>query len=475
MRTSTFSRYSLIVFTAVAALAGCGVLPLSLSKGQDNTPSLSVASQASRDSGSNPITHVVLIVQENRSFDDFFSTFAGADGTTTGRMRNKTIKLREASLEAACDFGHSRNDFLHAYAGGKMNGFYDESESPGCVKRAGRAPYQYVDPQQIAPYWDIAEQYVLADHMFQTQGSGSFTAHQDLIRGGTTIDQAQLESLVDVPDAEPWGCDARPGTVTSFLVDESGHLKYRFHQGPFPCTSDFPASGSYYETLRDLLDAQSVSWKYYAPPLTEHNSGNLWNAFDAIAPVRYGPEWYDNVSMPETNIFNDISGGTLASMSWVIPDLENSDHPSSGSDTGPSWVASLVNAIGESSYWPTTAIVIVWDDWGGFYDHEPPPFLDNWGGLGFRVPMLIVSPYARETSSQPGYISHTPYEFGSILKFIEGTWSLGSLGTTDVRATSIADCFDFTQQPRTFAVIPSRYSRAYFERRKPSRRPVDNE
>ena len=139
-----------------------------------------------------------------------------------------------------------------------------------------------------------------------------------------------------------------------------------------------------------------------------------------IYPVRYGSEWQTNISSPETNIFSDISNGRLAAMSWVIPDLENSDHPSSGTDTGPSWVASVVNAIGESSYWPTTAIVVVWDDWGGFYDHEPPPFIDNWGGLGFRVPMLILSPYARETSSsQPGYISHTQYEFGSILKFVE--------------------------------------------------------
>jgi phospholipase C len=434
-----------------------------------------MVTRASGSGGSNYITHIVLVVQENRSFDDFFATFPGADGTTTGRMRSRTIKLREASLVAACDFGHSRNDFLHAYDGGKMNGFYRESESAGCVKRAGTAPYQYVNPQQIAPYWDMAEQYVLADHMFQTQGSGSFTAHQDLIRGGTTIDQAQLESLVDDPDGGPWGCDARSGTVTSFLVGEEGHLKYQFDKGPFPCSSDFPDSGSHYETLRDLLDAQSVSWKYYVPPLTEHESGNLWNAFDVIAPVRYGPEWYDNVSMPETNIFSDISGGTLASMSWVIPDLENSDHPGSGSDTGPSWVASVVNAVGESSYWPTTAIVIVWDDWGGFYDHEPPPFFDNWGGLGFRVPMLIVSPYARETSSEPGYISHTQYEFGSILKFIEGTWNLGSLGTTDERAASIVDSFDFTQQPRSFTSIPSSHSRVYFEHQRPSYRPVDTQ
>jgi phospholipase C len=120
--------------------------------------------------------------------------------------------------------------------------------------------------------------------------------------------------------------------------------------------------------------------------------------------------------------------------------------------------------------------VIVWDDWGGFYDHVPPRFHDQWGGLGFRVPMLVISPYARETSSsRPGYISHTQYEFGSIIKFVEETWDLGSLGTTDKRATSIGNTFDFYQQPRSFTPISSPYDRAYFERQRPSYRPVDTE
>lgn len=457
-----------------ALLASCVGSPSSIAAHGTVVPAVW---RASGSGGSGYISHVVLIVQENRSFDDFFATFPGADGTTTGKMKSKTIRLRKAGLMEGCDFKHGRHDFLDDYNHGKMNRFYFEgSVGANCPPKAGTIPYQYVNPEQIAPYWDIAKQYVLADHMFQTQGSGSFTAHQDLIRGGTTIDEARKESLVDYPDRGPWGCDAPAYTVTSLVVSIGKKLKTETHRGPFPCTNDFPSSGSYYETLRDLLDAQSVSWKYYVPPLTDHGSGNLWNAFDMIYPVRYGPEWQTNVSMPETNIFNDVSGGTLPSMSWVIPDLENSDHPGSGSDTGPSWVASVVNAIGESSYWPSTAIVIVWDDWGGFYDHVPPPFFDTWGGLGFRVPMMVVSPYARETSSsRPGYISHTQYEFGSILKFIEGTWNLGSLGTTDERATSIVDCFDFTQQPRSFTSIPSAHSRAYFEHQKPSYEPVDTE
>jgi phospholipase C len=139
-------------------------------------------------------------------------------------------------------------------------------------------------------------------------------------------------------------------------------------------------------------------------------------------------------------------------------------------------VASVVNAIGESSYWPSTAIIIVWDDWGGFYDEEPPPFFDNWGGLGFRVPAIFVSAYAREAvPSQPGYISHTQYEFGSIIKFVEDNWDLGRLNTTDVRAKSIRDSFDFKQSPRAFKKIRTPYSREYFLRQAPSNLPVDTE
>ena len=163
---------------------------------------------------------------------------------------------------------------------------------------------------------------------------------------------------------------------------------------------------------------------------------------------------------------------------WVIPDRPTSDHPDPGpdGDTGPSWVASLVNAVGESSYWKSSAIVVVWDDWGGFYDHVAPPLTDHWGGLGFRVPMLVISPYAvKGSGSKGGYISHTPYEFGSILRFIEDDFSLGSLGRTDARATSMVDCFDFTQSPRKFVQIPSSFSRRYFEHRRLSTVPVDTE
>ena len=384
------------------------------------------------------------------------------------------VQLRKVNLSGKCDFGHSYNNFVKDYDGGKMDGFGSEPGGKGeCPGPQGKAVYQYVDPAQLAPDWTIAKQYVLGDHMFQTQGSGSFTAHQDLIAGSTIINQPQnTESLVDFPSAMPWGCDApkppmHPLTRTSLLVyDGSRKLKNEYHKGPFPCLT--------YPTMRDLLDAKSISWKYYSPP-EPGDVGGIWNAFDAIKAVREGPEWKTNIA--KTNVFfSDITNGTLPAVSWIVPEQPNSDHPGGEHDSGPSWVASIVNAVGQSSYWQTTTIVVVWDDWGGFFDHVKPPLLDEWGGLGFRVPMLVVSPYAREASpGQPGYISHTQYEFGSILKFIENVWDLGRLGTTDKRARSIGDCFDFTQAPRKFSVIPAKYSRSYFLHQAPSYQPVDTE
>ncbi|MBV9720101.1 MAG: hypothetical protein JOZ77_12340 [Candidatus Eremiobacteraeota bacterium] len=430
-------------------------------------------------SGSSPIGHIVIIVQENRTFNNLFATFPGATGATVGKKlvgkgrhkRVEPITLSEANLTTRATLNHHYASFLTAYDGGAMDGF-NRIISANTHVPERTAPYQYVNPAQVAPYWTMAKEYGLANAMFATQGSDSFPAHQDLIRGGTEIDST--DSLIDTPTSNnhSWGCDSPPGTVTSLITT---NLYYELDAGPFPCTSDFPSSGTGYPTLRDLLDAKSVSWKYYTPEIG--SSGAIWNAFDVIAPVRYGPEWGTNVSWPETNIFNDIDNGALPSVSWVIPDGRNSDHPHDGSDTGPSWVASVVNAVGQSSYWNSCAIIIVWDDWGGFYDPVPPPLpRDNQGGPGLRVPMIVVSPYARETSSsQPGYISNTVYELGTIVRFVEDTFNLGRLGTTDETTNSMSDMFNLNQMPRPFQTIPAKYPRSYFTHRKPSGLPVDTD
>ena len=457
---------------ALAALAAC-------SGGSQPTP-FTHGAGVFHDSGTNPspIQHIVLIIQENRTFNNLFATFPGATGTTTGYAtfgtgsHRHTVEepLARSRLVDRQDPNHSYTAFLTGYDGGKMDAFNRIKFYNG-NKMEESAPYKYTNPNLIVPYWTLAKQWGLANAMFQTQGSESFPAHQDFIRGGSEI--SPNASLIDNPPYGHgvWGCDSPYGTVTSLITT---YLQLEKQQGPFPCTTSFPTSDNGYLTLRDLLDAKYLSWKYYTPALGQ--GGGIWSAFDVIAPVRYGSEWYTNVSSPSTNIFSDISNGNLAAMTWVVPDGTDSDHPGNGSDTGPSWVASIVNAVGESQYWNTTAVIVVWDDWGGFYDPVPPPLpRDTQGGPGFRVPMIVISPYARETSaSQPGYISNTVYEFGSIVQFIEDTFNLGRLGTTDSTTNSMSDMFDFYQYPRPYETVKAKYSKDYFIRRGPTKTPVDS-
>ena len=421
-------------------------------------------SVSQRQSGSvgNYIKHVIIIVQENHSFDNLFATFPGADGATSGKMSNgQTIPLKKSKLFSPKFFENSHAAFEVDYDNGNMDGW--DKVYVGSVY-CPKCAYEYVNPKQIQPYWNMASTYGLADHMFPSETSGSFSAHQDLIRGDSQLNNT--ERLIDFPTHGPWGCDAPPGTTTP-LIEYGG--KY-VQNGPFPCTNQFSSSKGY-ETLRDLLDAKGVSWKYYTPSLFDGGlPGAYWDAYDVVYSVRNGPEWTTNIISPEKTILHDASHGKLAAVSWVIPDAANSDHAGFGkTDTGPSWVAQVVNAIGKSKYWNSSAIIILWDDWGGWYDHEPPPQLD-YAGLGFRVPMILVSPYAI-----PGNISHTQYEFGSVVKFVEEVWNLGSLGTTDVRANSIDDMFDFGQKPRPFKEIPAKYSRSFFEHQPPSNQPVDTD
>jgi phospholipase C len=509
LRTATFLFFALMIGVGIAACGGGS------SQGSTNV-SLPNAGATHGTDGSTPISHVVIIIQENRSFDNFFATFPGANGASVGAAipmpsgiasacaddgqpaitYPTTVPLTEVSLlgkgfptipPTGQPFGWNR-DLPHTYPSGylvdcnstagepsasnpcAMNGFDEQFFGPN---GSGAGPtctylYQYVNPQDIAPYWDMAEQYVLADEAFQSQGSSSFTAHQDLIAAGTSLNLN--ESAIDNPTGFPWGCDSGPNASEPFLTTSG---KYVF-KGPFPC---YPVYSSYsYETMRDLLDAKSVSWKYYATKVAPSGSKNagdagIWSAFDAISAVRKGSEWGTKVVWPDTKIFDDIKHGMLPAVSWITPDGQNSDHPGEQCtcDKGPSWVASIVNKIGKSKYWKSSAIIVVWDDFGGYYDHVPPPLYDKQGGLGFRIPMIIISPYVQ------AHVEHTQYETASILTFIEDNWNLGSLNKLDKRATSIGNAFNFSQTPRPFQPIPAKYSQSYFLHQKPSGLAPDTE
>jgi phospholipase C len=483
-------HWVLVLFTA-AAIAACG--------GGGGGSLGGAVPPAPPDTGGaapkTPIKHVIVVIQENRSFDNFFATFPGADGTTTGLAKAMppaiaaacashppviteptSIPLTEVSLSGR-GFPHPFQspyvfpDLDHIHAGfdldwnhGKMNGWdLAQFNADGSGTYVCTYPYQYVNPAQIKPYWDMAKEYVLADHVFQTQGSGSFTAHQDLIAAGTQI--SSDEALIDNPTYAPWGCDANRKVRTAII--KRGSNEVYPDGGPFPCLK--------YATLRDLLDAKKVPWKFYAVYVHDFNAG-IWSAFDAIKAVRYSSEWQTNVTHSPLDIFTDITKHQLPAVSWITPDADNSDHPAEykgeqPDDTGPSWVASIVNAVGKSEYWNSTAIVILWDDWGGYYDHVPPPKPRDWqGGPGFRVPLLIVSPYVKP------HVDHTVYfTGGSILRFIEENWGLGSLGSSDAHSASLSNAFDFSMRPRKFQKIQAKYSLDFFLHQPPSGLPPDTE
>ena len=330
-------------------------------------------------SGSSPITHVVVIVQENRTFNNLFATFGrGTTGTTTGKElvngKTVTIKLRKSKLLVKTHLNHSYAGFLKAWDNGNMDSF-NLVKSPIHAGTENSGPYQYVNPNDIAPYWDMAKQYVLADHTFQIQGSGSFTAHQELIAGGTKISPSR--ALIDNPSYFPWGCDARtPDPNERRQRDpDRDHPQERRGQGVRRPVSVLrlqhaARSARRQARLLEVLRGEGVP----VDQVPEVRGFGIWSAFDAIKAVRYDKtEWRDNVPQSNLRFFSDLKNHQLPGVSWIMPNGANSDHPGSSSDTGPSWVASIVNAIGKSSYWDSTAIIIMWDDWGGLYDLGAPP------------------------------------------------------------------------------------------------------
>lgn len=445
-----------IAVLCIASLAGCGS---GSGPGGSTIPPMPPPTQSPPPGGDvgRYIKHVVVIVQENRTFDNIFAGFKGAASATYGYTHTGVkVPLRAITFNGS-DIYHDWKDAMTDWNGGRMNGFDKDHFVDG--RPSGTYPYAHLRRDLVAPYWTMAREYVLADHMFPTMFGPTFTAHIDLIASTTNLDADTAE--VDGPTAQPWGCDAPKGTSTYLLDPQRIERGY----GPFPCFTQ-------YNTMADTLDAAGVTWKYYAPSVK--NGGRLWSPFAAIRHVRYGRDWRRNVISPQTTVLTDAANGRLAQVSWVIPDAADSDHAGSHSDKGPSWVAGVVNAIGESPYWESTAIVVLWDDWGGWYDNLAPPQLD-FVGLGIRVPCIIISPYAKAA-----YVSHTQYEFGSTLKFIEEAFHLSALGPvargyTDTRAHSLTDSFDFKQKPRAFKRIPAPYPPAYFLSQPPSGEPPDSE
>lgn len=425
-----------VFLAAVAAFSACSspkASPVPFAPGYPLVRSLD-------GSGAGKIRHVVYVVQENRSFNDMFEGYPGADTTPSGRdSSGGKVPLRPISLKTMYEIDHSAFGMFVACNGtGKlpgtkcrMNGFNNEK----IYGNPNGSAYAYVPHAESKPYWDMAHEFVLADRMFASQLDESFVAHQYIIA-------AQAQSSVDVP-LFFWGCSGGKTDEVSTITQTR-----RFGASQRPCFD--------YETLGDELDKAGLEWRFYTSRYRVPTSG-LWSGYQAVKHIFRGPDWKKDVITPQRRFLSDVAAGKLASFTWITPLCENSDHPLCGGGGGPSWVASIVNAVGESKFWDSTVIFVQWDDWGGFYDPVPPPHKD-YDGLGFRVPLIVISPYARKN-----YVSHVAYETASVLRFAEDLFGLEQLSVADTRATSPAgDCLDFNQTPRKFVPIKAPQDAAFF-------------
>ncbi len=473
MGSLTARRVALLAALALAALAGCGgggttspAVPRSAGptpRPSHNPPATPTPAPTSTPSplpsstplpGQTKIKHVVIVIQENRSFDYLFQGFPGADTASSGKISTgQTVALTEVPLDAPYDLYHQYSGARAGIDGGKMDGFnlntpdFPSGEPPSYTPPP-YPEYAYAERSQVQPYFDIAAQYVLGDRFFPSDADGSFVSHQYLVAG-------QAGHVYATPIQQPWGCDDPGNTI--FLLDANGNMT---QNATTPCFT--------YTTLADELDRKNIAWRYYAP--NQNPGGYIWSTYDENNQIRFGPDWDTKVISPESQFLTDVAGGQLASVTWVVPDVANSDHPGVYSNTGPSWVTSVVNAVGESADWKSTAIFVMWDDWGGFFDHVAPPQLD-YDGLGVRVPLIVVSPYALR-----GTVAHTQYEFGSVLHFVEETFGLGPLTKVDARAASFgAVVFNFRQTPRPFAPFTSPLKATDFVHEHHSGKPPDTD
>ena len=429
--------------TLLFALAGCA----------SRAPSTALVPQAREPStlrgtsgtGTGKITHIIYVLQENRSFDNLFQGYPNADTVSQGmNSKGQTIQLQPVSLSTQYEIEHSAYAMFAACNGTgsepgtdcRMNGFDNERSYGG----PPNPEYVYVPHSESKPYFDMAHEWVVGDRMFQSQLDESFVAHQYAIA-------AQAQSSVDLPSYGLWGCAGGTSDVVS-TITQSRNPGGPEQQACFD-----------YTTLGDELVAAKLSWRFYAVPYNDDSGGNggTWSGYQAVRHIFNGPGW-KNVISPNSKFITDVRHGKLSNFTWITPECPESDHTEcADGGYGPSWVAAIVNTVGKSQFWDSTAIFVQWDDWGGYYDHVAPPF-EDYDGLGFRVPLLVISPYAKKD-----YVSHTQFETASVLRFAEDLFGLPQMAAADARATSPAgDGFDFTQQPRPFVRIKAPYSASFF-------------
>ena len=419
--------------------------------------------------GIQKIQHVVIIMQENRSFDTYFGTFPGADGLPMqGGM--PAVCVPDAELErcvrpyhnpADQNFGgpHSAQDASMDIDGGRMDGFIGQAESamghtcsgagmPPCSPSGPTDVMGYHDQREIPNYWAYARNFVLQDRMFEPNASWSLPEHLFMVS-----EWSAKCSRVD----DPMSC-------INALQDPQ-----QLSGGSIPNYA--------WTDLTWLLHKYHVSWKYYVAEGTEPDCDDdamtcpakpqsagtpeIWNPLPFFTTVHQDGQ-LGNIQTLD-HFYADVRADSLPAVSWIVPNGKVSEHPSARVSTGQAYVTGLINTIMQSPAWNSTAIFLAWDDWGGFYDHVAPPVVDE-NGYGLRVPGLVISPYARQ-----GYIDHQTLSFDAYVKFIEDDFLRSQRldprtdGRPDPRPTVREDVsllgdlirdFDFNQTPRPPLILP---------------------
>ncbi len=398
---------------------------LTLAGPASSFPQVSSGTRPAKIAGSQKIEHVVWIIQENHSFDNYFGTFPDADGLPPSTCLPKLPGSKDCVKtfhmppgQPLLDLEHSWETAHSAYDHGAMDGFVWTEGSPYTMG--------YYDQRDIPNYWQYARHYTLCDRFFSSEMSGSSPNHVYTV----AAQSQEINNIGSLRQLERW--------------------------------TDDP-DGFHFASIVKRFSGQNVTWKYYVEtrPLPPGANANLlarmaypspkvftlWNPMPGFKAIRDNPADMRRM-VSEKEYFEDLKDGGLPQVSWLIPDFQDSEHPPEPIGQGMWYVTHLINALMRSPYWKNTVIFLCWDDYGGFYDHMEPPEVDAYG-YGPRVPMIVISPYAKQH-----YVSHYTYDFTSVLKFIEQRWHLKHLTPRDGRANNMADCFDFSQPPAPPLVIP---------------------
>ena len=467
----------------MAALAGFSLAACTGTSGHPDAPSTAATSATPNSlagpapglpAGATKIKHIVVIMQENRSFDSYFGTYPGADGIPANVcVPDPTHATCDRPFHDAkvVNVGgpHGIANFQGDIDGGKMDGFVGQVEkslaanhnactdpdNPDCIPAGAPDVMGYHDAREIPNYWTYAQHFVLNDHMFEPDSSWSLPAHLFMVsewsaRCTQHDNPSSCHSDIVGPAAPP---DYKPNKTHSIPDYAWTDLTYLLHKAG--------VSWGYYLVTGSQPDCDDPGDMFCAPVAQNAKTPGIWN------PLPY----FDTVKQDgQLGNIQDVHGfltaahnGTLPSVSWVVPSQTVSDHPTASIAAGQAYVTNLINTVMQGPDWNSTAIFLAWDDWGGFYDHVVPPNVDV-NGYGFRVPSLVISPYARA-----GYIDHQTLSFDAYDKLIEDLFLRGQRldPATDGRPDPRPDVrenqpqlgdllsdFDFQQTPQSPVVLP---------------------